>query len=626
MTILTSSTRKSFKNRILIYTMYTLLIIGATSMVYPFLLLLSGSSKSGVDGDEFNIIPKFIYNSEALYRKDVESFLNEKESNIKLIYNLNKMSFKDIHMPEYKKKDYQLLAEWNRFLSINKSNIPNFYYDLGYIRISQSKKTQPLLLRQFQTFMTKKYSNNLNKFNNSTETELTSWNSFIVREETFLERERTYQRNPIIFIKEFRKFKENQRSLQKNNNFNRHIFLMPSIFFAKKYPKQKNILTQTYNELKNDELSKRNWIDFVRYSLNPLWIQPNFAENSQVNKKFQKFLKAKYNHKIALLNKNYSKKYISFTDVILPNNTENMISELFTDWGIFIHGWQSQNDELFIAKPTMLKISGIEFKFRKFLLNKSKTFYTTDNVSNIIPPQQLAHYQYFKNNQPSIVFEFIKRNFIAVFAYIFLKGRALLNTIIYCTMAVLFALLINPLAAYCLSRFKPKSTYKFLLFFMLTMAFPPMVTQIPVFIMLREFNLLNTFWALVLPTMANGYAIFLLKGFFDSIPQELYESAQIDGANEFRIFYQITLSLSKPILAVIALQTFTIAYSNFMMALLICQDQKMWTIMPWLYMLHSNSGEGVIFASLVIAAIPTLLVFSLCQNIIIKGIIVPVEK
>jgi len=158
------------------------------------------------------------------------------------------------------------------------------------------------------------------------------------------------------------------------------------------------------------------------------------------------------------------------------------------------------------------------------------------------------------------------------------------------------------------------------------MAFPPMVTQIPVFLLLRKFEFLNTFWALILPGLANGYSIFLLKGFFDSLPRELYESAEMDGAGEFRIFWQITMSLSQPILAVIALNAFTHAYSNFMFALLICQDQQMWTLMPWLYQLQQYSGPGVVYASLLIAAVPTFLIFALCQNVIMRGIVVPVEK
>ena len=63
-----------------------------------------------------------------------------------------------------------------------------------------------------------------------------------------------------------------------------------------------------------------------------------------------------------------------------------------------------------------------------------------------------------------------------------------------------------------------------------------------------------------------------------------------------------------------------------MFALLLCQDEKMWTLMVWLYRLQSNAGPGVIYASLIIAAIPTFLVFAFCQNIIMRGIVVPVEK
>jgi multiple sugar transport system permease protein len=139
-------------------------------------------------------------------------------------------------------------------------------------------------------------------------------------------------------------------------------------------------------------------------------------------------------------------------------------------------------------------------------------------------------------------------------------------------------------------------------------------------------SLLNTFWALVLPGAANGFFIFLLKGFFDSLPRELYESAEIDGAGEWTKFWSITMTLSQPILAVIALNAFVAAYSAFMMALIIIPDPKMWTLMVWLFQLQVGSHLSVIYASLVITAIPTFLVFAFCQNIIIRGIVVPVEK
>ena len=242
-----------------------------------------------------------------------------------------------------------------------------------------------------------------------------------------------------------------------------------------------------------------------------------------------------------------------------------------------------------------------------------------------LPAAEIDYYGFLESKGHSLR-EFMKRNYAVVFEMMVYNGSAILNTCIYCVLAVLCALLVNPLAAYALSRYKPPSQYKILLFLMLTMAFPPMVLGIPSFLLLRKLQLLNTFAALVLPAMANGYHIFLLKGFFDALPRELYESAQIDGATEWTMFWEITMSTSKPILAVIALGAFQMAYANFMMAFLVCQNPKMWTIMVHLYQLQQRSSQSVIFASIVVAAIPTLLIFIFCQNIILRGIVVPTEK
>jgi multiple sugar transport system permease protein len=169
-------------------------------------------------------------------------------------------------------------------------------------------------------------------------------------------------------------------------------------------------------------------------------------------------------------------------------------------------------------------------------------------------------------------------------------------------------------------------SYKVLLFLLATMAFPAEVAMIPNFLLLKQFHLLNTFWALILPGMASGFAIFLLKGFFDSLPKELYEAGLIDGASEARMFWRITVPLSKPIFAVIALQSFTAAYGAFMFALLVCQNPKMWTIMVWLYELQITAPKYVVMAALTVAAIPTLLVFIFAQNVIMRGIILPSYK
>jgi multiple sugar transport system permease protein len=235
-------------------------------------------------------------------------------------------------------------------------------------------------------------------------------------------------------------------------------------------------------------------------------------------------------------------------------------------------------------------------------------------------------YDVFQRVKKPFMIEVITRNYMSVIQYIAIYGRAIFNTAIYIGLSILVALTVNPLAAYALSRFNLKSTYTILMFFLATMAFPGAVTMIPNFLLLKQFHLLNTFWALVLPAVGNGYLIFILKGFFDSIPKEVYESAMIDGASEWTMFWKFTMALSTPILALITLGAFTAAYTAFMFALIICPDERMWTLMVWLYQMQQGAAQPVIYAALVLAAMPTLLVFVFAQNVILKGIVIPVEK
>jgi multiple sugar transport system permease protein len=228
-------------------------------------------------------------------------------------------------------------------------------------------------------------------------------------------------------------------------------------------------------------------------------------------------------------------------------------------------------------------------------------------------------------NAGALRWTYATRNYINVLDELLLQGRAMINTGIFVVLAVGFNLLLNPLAAYAMSRFQLPGTYKFLLILMATIAFPPMVAMIPRFLVLREIGLLNTFAALVLPLMVNGYLIFLLKGFFDSLPQELYEAARIDGASEMRMFFQITMALSKPILAVVALQAFNASYMMFLYALIVCPDQDMWILSVWLYQFQQTASTPAVFASVLIASIPTFIVFLITQRTIMRGIAIPTE-
>ena len=222
--------------------------------------------------------------------------------------------------------------------------------------------------------------------------------------------------------------------------------------------------------------------------------------------------------------------------------------------------------------------------------------------------------------------EFASRNYRFVLDYILLHGRAVWNTIIFCGLAVLTQLIVNPIAAYALSRYPIKSSGKILLFLLATMAFPAEVAMIPSFLMLKDLGLLNTFAALILPGAASGYMIFLLKGFFDSLPPELFEAGQLDGAKETTLLAKVAIPLSRPVLGYLALMAFMGSYSTFMFAFLVIQDQKMWTLMVWVYQLQTSAPKAVVMAALALAALPTLVVFLFAQRVIMRGMVLPGER
>ena len=651
MGIISEIGRKNIKVRLLIWCISISLIVGAMTMVYPFALMITGSSKSTVDVSENRLIPSFFTDEKVMYQKSVEALFSEESEAFQSSYDVQNGDFKKLEIPEQINKT--LVSEWNTF--IKKRNYPQYYYGLAFIAVRNSKNTCPVNLRRFKSMLAKRFDNNLEEMNEAMQLELVSWNVLTVTPAKYLT-PRIMPNTQTELYNTYYAYKEKLfDGSQKEKSLINRYFLNPEGYYktiylrsqytqkignynAKHKTKYKSWdevkLARTYpaDKKKYTDLERKDWEDFVRTLLNRLWIKVK----PEALADYQAYLMAKYNNKIAELNRLYGSKYKSFNEIKLVTQRKEFpfFGSRLSDWSSYIRGWNDGKGKIYKVPVQYLEVTGAIYDFRDHIKAKYKTIAVAnkqlkenfDDWSDIKSQQQASHYLWIKENSAILKWEFIRRNFISVFDYIVLHGYAIWNTFVYCGCAVLCALLVNPLAAYALSRFNPPSTYKILLFLMVTMAFPPMVTQIPVFLLLRELSLLNTYGALILPALANGYSIFLLKGFFDSLPQELYESAQIDGASEVRIFLQITMSLSKPILAVIGLQTFQFAYSNFMMALLVCQDENMWTVMPWLYQLQSTSCQGVIFASLIIAAVPTFLVFTFCQNIIMRGIVVPVEK
>ena len=634
MPIISTIGRRHPKVRALIWSIYALLTLGAVTMVYPFMIMLAGSTKSAVDLKDFEAIPRFLYERTALYRKHVEGLFNESLDAMNITFDGDIASFEFLEPPPARDA---LVADWLSF--IDQADLPAYTFALGYTETRVSRTT-PQKLREFKQELTRRFAGDIDALNKEFGTEFVGWNSLFLLPDDFLLRRNKPGTSP--FAEAFRAFKVQQppdvRYYFCVEGFFKRLFLKPQ--YTRDIAEYNRLHGTSYASYAEVRLSRRcpvngtakeseDWESFVRNTLSLLWVR--VAEEGRPL--YQAFLAAKY-QRIEALNARYSADYAAFRDVPLIKEPPPGGIAL-SDWDAFISGWRDPDTQtMYMAPREMLVVHSVDFLFREFLLAEHGTIATANaaygtsfgSFAEIIPPQEQFHHAAFLRNRKTLRNEFITRNYRTVLEYMLFHGRGILNTVIYCSLAIGLALLVNPLAAYAMSRYQMPTTYKILLFLLLTMAFPPMVTQIPVFLMLRELGLLNTFAALVLPGMANGYSIFLLKGFFDSLPRELYESASIDGANEWVMFWQITMTLSKPILAVIALNTFTMAYSNFMFALLLCQDERMWTLMVWLYQLQMRSGQGVVYASLIIAGIPTLLVFVFCQNIIMRGIVVPVEK
>jgi multiple sugar transport system permease protein len=142
------------------------------------------------------------------------------------------------------------------------------------------------------------------------------------------------------------------------------------------------------------------------------------------------------------------------------------------------------------------------------------------------------------------------------------------------------------------------------------------IVDVPLF----GWHLLNTPWALWFPAAANGFNIFLLKRFFDSIPRELLEAAAIDGAGPVRMLWSIVMPVSRPILGVVSIFTIVNSYRDFVLPLLVLPDSDKMTISVGLSQTAGAVSQNAIMGGLVIASVPAIVVFFVFQRHIMAGL------
>ncbi|OWR31306.1 sugar ABC transporter permease [Saccharibacillus sp. O23] len=198
------------------------------------------------------------------------------------------------------------------------------------------------------------------------------------------------------------------------------------------------------------------------------------------------------------------------------------------------------------------------------------------------------------------------------------------NTLKIAVTSMVLGTIIQVLTAYAMSRFRFKGRQTAMTTVLILGMFPGFMSMIAIYLMLLQLNLLDSPWALVLVyTAGAALGMFVAKGFFDTIPRALEESALLDGAGHWKIFTSIILPLSRPIITYIALTTFTGAWVDFIFARLILRSRENWTLAVGLYEMVNtySSTEFTLFAAgSVLVAIPIAILYMFLQRFLVQGL------
>lgn len=204
-------------------------------------------------------------------------------------------------------------------------------------------------------------------------------------------------------------------------------------------------------------------------------------------------------------------------------------------------------------------------------------------------------------------------------------AKLLFNTFYYALGAVLFQLVFDTAAAYALSKLRPAFGNVILGLMLATLMIPAMVLIIPQYVTaidvpVLHVSLLDSPFAIWLPTVANAFNIFLLKRFFDSIPEDLMWAAIMDGATPLRTLWSIILPMSRPILGVVSIFAVTAVWKDFLWPKLVMPSPETRTVSVGIYAFAGGTPMNVVVAAAVIAAVPTVVMFLLFQKNIMSGL------
>jgi multiple sugar transport system permease protein len=201
-------------------------------------------------------------------------------------------------------------------------------------------------------------------------------------------------------------------------------------------------------------------------------------------------------------------------------------------------------------------------------------------------------------------------------------ARLFVNTVIFAGGVTLISLLFDSMTAYALARLDFPGRNVLFLLILVTMMLPFQVTLIPLFSELTHFGWINTHQGLIVPRATNAFGIFFMRQFFISIPRDLEDAARVDGAKEFRIYWQLIMPLAVPALLTLGLFHFMYNWNDLLWPLIITTDSSMQTLPAGLALFMGDHviEYGLLMAGSILALLPMVIMFLLIQRKFVEGI------
>lgn len=203
--------------------------------------------------------------------------------------------------------------------------------------------------------------------------------------------------------------------------------------------------------------------------------------------------------------------------------------------------------------------------------------------------------------------------------------RFFFNSMLVAIITTIGQVLISAMAGYGFARFQFKYKEPLFILVLISMMIPPQVNIVPLFFIMKQFNWLDTYYALIVPGIFGGFGVFMMRQWFKSMPEDMESSAKIDGCGSFEVFYKIALPLALPAVVTLGIFTFITAWNSFMWPLIVTNSDSVRTLPIGLATFKSSFREiadwGAICAYSVICTIPVIIVFLLGRKYFINDIL-----